>query len=70
MATGGTGDTLAGLIGSFVAQFSHVSLEKRVGAAVLLHSYIGDQLAKAHYVVLPTKLSEQLPQVMKFFSEK
>lgn len=70
MATGGTGDTLAGLIGSFVAQFKQISLPKRVSSAVLLHSYIGDQLAKENYVVLPTKLSEQLPQAMKFFSEK
>lgn len=69
MATGGMGDTLAGIIGSFLAQFSHVPLSERVAAAVLIHSYIGDQLAKTQYVVLPTAITASLPETMKFFSE-
>lgn len=66
MATGGTGDTLAGMITGFLAQF-----EKKidtVGAAVYLHSLIGDELAKDHYVVLPTSISEALPRYMKKYA--
>lgn len=66
MATGGTGDTLAGMITGFLAQF-----EKNidtVGAAVYLHSLIGDELAKNHYVVLPTSISEALPRYMKKYA--
>lgn len=63
MATGGMGDTLAGMITGFLAQF-----EKNIdtiGAAVYLHSLIGDDLAKDNYVVLPTAISAALPQYMK-----
>lgn len=66
MATGGTGDTLAGMITGFLAQF-----EKNIdtiGAAVYLHSLIGDELAKDHYVVLPTSISEALPRYMKKYA--
>jgi len=66
MATGGTGDTLAGMITGFLAQF-----EKNidtVGAAVYLHSLIGDEQAKDHYVVLPTSISEALPRYMKKYA--
>lgn len=66
MATGGTGDTLAGMITGFLTQF-----EKNidtVGAAVYLHSLIGDELAKDHYVVLPTSISEALPRYMKKYA--
>ncbi|MBO0457704.1 NAD(P)H-hydrate dehydratase [Enterococcus hulanensis] len=66
MATGGTGDTLAGMITGFLAQF-----EKNIdtiGAAVYLHSLIGDELAKDHYVVLPTSISEVLPRYMKKYA--
>ncbi|MDT2659210.1 NAD(P)H-hydrate dehydratase [Enterococcus hulanensis] len=66
MATGGTGDTLAGMITGFLAQF-----EKNIdtiGTAVYLHSLIGDELAKDHYVVLPTSISEALPRYMKKYA--
>lgn len=66
MATGGTGDTLAGMITGFLAQF-----EKNIdtiGAAVYLHSLIGDELEKDHYVVLPTSISEALPRYMKKYA--
>lgn len=66
MATGGTGDTLAGMLTGFLAQF-----EKNIdtiGAAVYLHSLIGDELAKDHYVVLPTSISEALPRYMKKYA--
>lgn len=63
MATGGMGDTLAGIITGFLAQFSRTLTT--VAAAVYLHSYIGDDLAKEHYVVLPTSISAALPYWMK-----
>lgn len=62
-ATGGMGDTLAGIIGGFVAQFDDV--EKAVLAAVYSHSAIADELAKNQYVVLPHQISEALPTFMK-----
>ncbi|AYW49503.1 NAD(P)H-hydrate dehydratase [Tetragenococcus halophilus] len=67
MATGGTGDTLAGMIAGFLAQFPH-SVET-INAAVYLHSYIADQLAHDNYVVLPTKISQALPYWMKKFEK-
>lgn len=63
MATGGTGDTLAGIITSFLAQFDRT--EETVHAAVYLHSLIGEHLATENYVVLPTQISEALPKFMK-----
>ncbi|WP_429970786.1 NAD(P)H-hydrate dehydratase [Fructilactobacillus sp. Tb1] len=62
-ATGGMGDTLAGIIGGFVAQFADT--EKAVLAAVYAHSAIADKLAKKQYVVLPHQISEALPKFMK-----
>lgn len=65
MATGGTGDTLCGIIASFLAQFSKDV--PSILAAVYLHSLIGDALAKENYVILPTKISAALPFWMKRF---
>ncbi|EAA0269416.1 NAD(P)H-hydrate dehydratase [Listeria monocytogenes] len=67
MATGGMGDTLAGTICGLMAQ-----TEKPITgtlAAVFLHSYIGEILAKKRYVVLPTEIAEELPTYLKIFSE-
>lgn len=66
MATGGMGDTLAGMVTAFLAQFDQ-NVET-VCAAVMLHSLIGDALFKEHYVVLPTTISAQIPKYMKHFS--
>ncbi|MGX7243806.1 NAD(P)H-hydrate dehydratase [Enterococcus quebecensis] len=65
MATGGMGDTLAGMITGFLAQFQ----DKKAAllAAVYLHSLIGEELSKTCYVVLPTEISKHLPQYMKYF---
>lgn len=63
MATGGMGDTLAGIIGSFCGQFS-TSMDT-IAAAVYLHSLAGDIIFKDEYVVRPTKLSSLLPHLMK-----
>ena len=69
MATGGMGDTLAGIIGGFLGQFGKTDqlAESAIGAAVTIHSLIADELADKHYVVLPTMISEQLSKTMRRF---
>ncbi|GAX09036.1 carbohydrate kinase [Secundilactobacillus silagincola] len=61
-ATGGMGDTLAGMIGGFTAQFENQT--NAVLAAVYAHSAIADELAKTQYVVLPTQIIHELPRFM------
>ena len=68
MATGGMGDTLAGMITGFLAQFPQN--DQTIAAAVYLHSFIGDQLAKEQYIVLPTQISEAFPKWMNYFCKK
>ena len=67
MATGGMGDTLAGIIGGFVAQYGP-SVDT-VLAAVYIHSRAGDLINKDNYVVKPTEVSKVLPKLMKKYSE-
>ncbi|UQS85228.1 NAD(P)H-hydrate dehydratase [Apilactobacillus apisilvae] len=67
-ATGGMGDTLAGMIGGFVAQFSNEY--NAVLSAVFLHSAIADELAKNQYVVLPTHIIQRIPEFMKKYEKK
>ncbi|MHA3065533.1 NAD(P)H-hydrate dehydratase [Lacticaseibacillus saniviri] len=68
LATGGSGDTLAGIIGAFNAQFgAHVTSTL---AAVYAHSDISDQLAKTQFVTLPTAIIAQLPQYMALHASK
>ncbi len=62
MATGGMGDTLAGMVGGFVAQFTDFT--NAILSAVYLHSAIADDLARTRYVVLPTQISAALPAYM------
>ncbi len=69
-ATGGMGDTLAGMIAGFAGQFKQASLYDRVVAATHLHSAIAQELAQEHYVVLPTEISSHLPKIMKKISQK
>lgn len=66
-ATGGMGDTLAGLIGSFLGQFE--KNQDTISAALYLHSFIADCLGEKQYVVLPSQISTQLPYYMKKFSK-
>ena len=66
MATGGMGDTLAGIIGGFTAQFG--GNLNSVLAAVYIHSLAGDQLAKNNYVVRPTEISALLPKLMRHYA--
>lgn len=61
-ATGGMGDTLAGIIGGFTAQFENRS--QAVLAAVYAHSAIAEELAQTRYVVLPHQIATALPEFM------
>lgn len=63
MAIGGMGDTLAGMIAGLVGQVteSHDAIK----LAVFLHSYIGDKLYEDQYIVLPSRLSAEIPRIMK-----
>ena len=69
-ATGGMGDTLAGMIAGFAGQFKQASLYERVAVATHIHSAIAQELAQEHYVVLPTEISNHLPKVMNKISKK
>ena len=69
-ATGGMGDTLAGMIAGFAGQFPHVNLYERVVVATHLHSAIAQELSQEHYLVLPTEISKTLPNTMKKISQK
>ncbi|WP_251935425.1 NAD(P)H-hydrate dehydratase [Streptococcus sp. Marseille-Q0941] len=64
-ATGGMGDTLAGMVAGFAGQFPQASLYERVTVATHLHSAIAQELAEDNYVVLPTMISQQIPAFMK-----
>lgn len=59
MATGGMGDTLTGIIASFLGQFHHK--KQAILSAVYVHSAVADELAKTHYVTLPSRIIEELP---------
>lgn len=63
-ATGGMGDTLAGMVGGFLAQF-HANPVNAVCAAVYAHSDIADHLAEKQYVVLPSQIIKHIPEYMK-----
>ncbi len=64
-ATGGMGDTLAGMIAGFAGQFPQVSLYELVVVATHLHSAIAEDLSKNAYVVLPTAISQEIPKWMR-----
>ncbi len=63
MAKGGSGDVLAGMIASFIAQKMNPS--KAVAAAVYLHGEAGDRCAEklSQCAMLPTDLIEILPEL-------
>lgn len=63
-AVGGMGDTLAGMVGGFAAEF-HQNVEKAVLAAVYAHSAIAEKIAESQYIVLPHQISRALPSFMK-----
>ena len=68
-ATGGMGDTLAGMIAGFAGQLPQVGLYERVVVATHLHSAIAEDLSKEVYVVLPTAISKEIPKWMKKISQ-
>lgn len=63
MATGGMGDTLAGMISGFLGQFKNK--KQAILSAVYIHSAIADELAETHYVTLASQISKELPIFMK-----
>ena len=67
MATGGSGDTLAGMIGGFTAQFNEKL--NAILAATYLHTKIANDLAQTHYVVRPTQISENIPLYMQTIAQ-
>ena len=69
-ATGGMGDTLAGMIAGFAGQFHQACLYERIVVATYLHSAIAQDLSKDNYVVLPTSISQHIPLFMKKISKK
>lgn len=66
-AIGGMGDTLAGMVGGFTAQFRD-NVTKAAMAATYAHSAIADQIAEDQYIVLPHQISHALPAFMKKIS--
>ena len=52
------------MVGGFLAQF-HGETEEVVAAATYLHSLIASVLARKSYVVLPSRLIEEIPLFMK-----
>ena len=67
MATGGMGDTLVGIIASFIGQFDNP--KNAILSAVYVHSAVADELAKTHYVTLPTEIIKHLPIFIKNLSK-
>lgn len=65
MATGGMGDTLAGIIAGFLAQFKLKHYEHVIDAAVYTHSAIAKELSKNKYVVLPTDIINEIQRFMQ-----
>lgn len=64
MATGGSGDVLAGIIGGLVAQ---MPAEQAVVAAVCIHDACGDLCAErlGEYSMLPGDMIGVMPEIMK-----
>lgn len=66
MATGGTGDVLAGTVASFAAQ--GIEFNKAALAGVYIHSLGADMAAyeKGEYSLTPTDILEYLPYAIKY----
>jgi NAD(P)H-hydrate epimerase len=67
MATGGSGDVLAGIIASFVCQ--SMSLQSATIAGVYIHGLCGDVVMKKYSMhgVTPTKMIAELSEVLSNF---
>ena len=71
MATGGSGDVLAGIIGSLFTQCRHrvghtLTVTEVAAAGVFLHAAAGDLAAQelGEYGMLPSDLIERIPLVL------
>ncbi|MFD1671211.1 NAD(P)H-hydrate dehydratase [Agrilactobacillus yilanensis] len=62
MATGGSGDTLTGILAACLGQFQ--PQDKALLAGVYLHSAVADKLAQTSYVTLPQEIIQELPKFM------
>lgn len=69
MATGGSGDVLAGIIASFVCQ--SMSLQSATIAGVYIHGLCGDTVMKKYSMlgVTPTRMIEELAEVLSNFEQ-
>ena len=67
MANGGMGDTLLGIITSFVGQGMTNLMATVCGAYI--HGYIGDTLSKKLYTVNATDIIGAIPKIMNFFQK-
>jgi NAD(P)H-hydrate epimerase len=67
MATGGSGDVLAGIIASFIGQ--GLEPDKAVKAAVFIHGFAGDEVAEKYSLMgtTPLKMIERLPETLEYF---
>lgn len=63
-AVGGMGDTLAGMVGGFTAEFHQQPLQAAL-AAIYAHSAVAEKIAEEQYIVLPHQISRALPAFMK-----
>lgn len=68
MASGGMGDTLTGIIASFIAQ-GYEPLEATYLAA-FIHGYCGDKLSENMFCVNATHIIEELPFIIKDLMNK
>lgn len=62
-ATGGSGDTLTGVLAAFVGQFDYS--DQTVAAAVYTHSAVAEEIAATHYVAVPSLVIARLPQYLQ-----
>ena len=67
MATGGSGDALAGIIAALIARDENVF--EAISNAVYIHGLAGDMAAKrlSETAMLPSDLIEELPCIYKMF---
>ncbi|KRN94603.1 NAD(P)H-hydrate dehydratase [Pediococcus stilesii] len=63
MATGGSGDVLTGILAALIAQSDSLSLGITLGT--FLHSFVADQIYETESVVLPHRLIQQVPKILK-----
>ena len=76
MATGGSGDVLAGIIGSLLVQNRHrlgrdLTIAEVAAAGVFLHATAGDLASRdlGEYGIIPSDLIDRIPLVCRDFSD-